>query len=261
MLLASSSLLGCLHHLAHGVLINCLAVLVDVVHPGRNGLGGRRVQAAAARHIQRRRTGTVYLMVKVDQADLAFFRGFDQDRAGPIAKDDAGCTVGVIDDRRHGVSADDQDLGVNSRLDQLGPHLQGIKKTRAGCGKVEAPGALGAELVLNQAGGRGEEHVRRDSGDDDDLYLAGRDAALGKATARRFNGHVTGRHPWLDQVALADAEALHDPFIRGVYQPFQIGVVEDARRHIGSQSADLGAPLMPADAIRCSMVFSVYSTA
>ncbi len=182
-------------------------------------------------------------MAKVDQPDLALFRGFDQDRTGAIAEDDAGRAVGVVDDRRHGVSADDQDLGVSSGLDQLGAHLQGVEKTGARRGKVEAPGAVGAELVLNQAGGRGEEHVGRNRGDNDHLYFAGRDASLGKAAARCFHGHVTGRHAWLDQVALADAEALHDPLVRSVYHGCQIGVVEDARRHIGSQSADLGAPL------------------
>jgi len=102
---------------------------------------------------------------------------------------------------------------------------------------------VGAKLILHQAGGRGEEHVGRNRGHNDHLYLAGHDASLGQAASRCFHCHVTGRHPRLDQVALADAKALHDPVVRRVYHGGQVGVAEDARRHIGSQSADLGAPL------------------
>ncbi len=182
-------------------------------------------------------------MTKVDQPDLALLRRFDQDRTGAIAEDDAGRTVGVVDDRRHRIRADHQNLGMNAGLNQLGPHLQGVEKTRARRGKVKTPGAVGTELVLHQAGGRGEEHVGRNRGHDDHLDLAGHDASLGKATPRCFHGHVTGRHARLDQVALADAKPLHDPLVRGVYHGRQVGVAEDAWRHIGSEGADFGAPL------------------
>ena len=182
-------------------------------------------------------------MTKVDQPDLALSGGFDQDRTGSIAKYDASGAIGVVNDRRHRVSADDQDLRLSAGFDQLGSHLQGIEKTGARRGKVEAPRAVGAELVLDQAGGRGEEHVGRDRSHDDHLNVAGHDASIGQAAARCFHRHVTGRHARLDQVALADAKALHDPFVRRVYHGCQVGIAKDARRHVGSQSANLGAPL------------------
>ena len=99
---------------------------------------------------------------------------------------------------------------------------------------------MGANLVLDQAGGRRKQHVWRYRGHDDHLYFAGRDASLRKAASRRFNSQIAGGHPWINQVTLPDPETLHDPLVGGVYHFCQIGVVKDARRHIGSQSADLG---------------------
>jgi hypothetical protein len=92
-------------------------------------------------------------MAKVDQPNLVLFCGLNQDRTGAIAENDASGAVGVVDDRRHRIGADDQDLGVRTRLDQLSAHLQGVKKTGASCGKVKSPGAVGTQLVLHQAGG------------------------------------------------------------------------------------------------------------
>ena len=180
-------------------------------------------------------------MAEVDQPDLTLFGRFDQDRTGAIAENDAGRAVGIVDDRRHGVRTDDQNLGVDPGLDQLGSHLKRVKKTGASCGKVEAPRTVGAELVLNQAGGGGEQHVGSYGGDDHHLHLVGLDPPLGKAAARCFDRHITGRHAGFHQVALANAQTLHDPLIGGVYHFCQIGIIEDARRHIGSQSADFGA--------------------
>ena len=126
-------------------------------------------------------------------------------------------------------------------LDQLRAHLKGINETGAGGGEVESPGALRAELVLHQAGGGGEEHVRRDGGDDDGLDFAGLDAAFGEAAFGGFDGHVAGGHALLYQVALADADAAVDPFVGGLDHFFEIVVGEQAGWNVGSQSADLGA--------------------
>jgi hypothetical protein len=100
---------------------------------------------------------------------------------------------------------------------------------------------VSAEFVLDQAGGGREEHVRSHGSDDHHFYFAGLDAPLGQAAARCFHGHIAGGHARFYQMALADTQALHDPLIGGVYQFCQIGIVQDARRHISSKSADFGA--------------------
>jgi hypothetical protein len=52
-------------------------------------------------------------------------------RAGAVAEDDAGCAVGVVDDRRHYVRADDHHFLVRSGLHELRAYLQGVDELRA----------------------------------------------------------------------------------------------------------------------------------
>ena len=153
-------------------------------------------------------------MPEVDEADLAFGAGLEQDRAGAVAEEDAGGAVGVVDDGAHDVGADDEDLFVRAGFDELGADLQGVGEAGAGGGEVEAPGAGGAELVLHEAGGGGEEHVGRDGGDDDGFDFGGLDAAGGEAAARGFDGEIAGGNALVDEMPLADAGALDDPLRR-----------------------------------------------
>ena len=48
-------------------------------------------------------------MQEVDQAERIVGRWFQQDRTCAVAKDDTGRTIGIVDDRRHNVHADDED--------------------------------------------------------------------------------------------------------------------------------------------------------
>src|SRR5271154_860404 len=89
---------GCLDHLADGVFVNCLPILVDIMHPGRDGLGGRGKVTSSGGHIERRSTGTINLVTKVDQPYFTLLGGLDQHCAGAISENDAGGAVGVIDD-------------------------------------------------------------------------------------------------------------------------------------------------------------------
>ena len=52
---------------------------------------------------------------------------------------------------------------------------------------------------------------------------------------------IAGGNALVDDMPLADADAGHDPFIVGVDHFFEVGIGEQARRHIRAQSADFGA--------------------
>ncbi len=221
-------------HLADGELVDGLAVLVDEVLLGVDrGVGGREA-AAAGRHVERDGTGAVDFVVEVDEADFAFFAGLEEDCAGAVAEDDAGGAVGVVDDGTHDVGADDEDFFVGAGFDELRAHLKGVGEAGAGGGEIETPGVGRAKLVLHQAGGGGEGHVRGDGGDDDGLDFGGVDAALGEADLCGFDGKIAGGNALVDEVTLTDAGALGDPLIVGGDHLFEVCVGEQAGRDVGA---------------------------
>ena len=69
----------------------------------------------------------------------------------------------------------------------------------------------------------------------------GFDAAFGERFLRRLHRKIAGRNPFVDEMTLADADALHDPLVIGVDNFFEIGVGEKAGRNVGAESADLNA--------------------
>ena len=56
---------------------------------------------------------------------------------------------------------------------------------------------------------------------------------------RRFRRQVARRHAGIDDVPLADAGALHDPLVGRLDHLLEIGVGQQARRHVGRQALDL----------------------
>ena len=69
---------------------------------------------------------------------------------------------------------------------------------------------------------------------------AGRQPRLLDRFERRFLPEVGRRDARIDDVALADAGSLEDPFVRGLDQLFEIGIGQQPRRHIGGQRGDPG---------------------
>ena len=63
--------------------------------------------------------------------------------------------------------------------------------------------------------------------------------ARSMAQHRRFLRQIGRRDAWIDDMALADSGALQDPVVGGIDEPLQIGIGEQARRHIGRQTLDL----------------------
>ena len=63
--------------------------------------------------------------------------------------------------------------------------------------------------------------------------------ALLDRLARRLRRQIARRHAGIDDVALADAGALHDPLVGRLDHLLEVGVGEHARRHVGGQALDL----------------------
>ena len=97
------------------------------------------------------------------------------------------------------------------------------------------------ELVLDQASGGGEKHVGRDRSHYDRVEIGRADAALGERLLCGLDRKIAGRNPLVDEMTLADADALHDPLVIGVDKFFEVGVGEKAGRNVGAESADLNA--------------------
>src|SRR5580704_19638538 len=76
-------------HFADGVLEDCAAVLVDVMHPLVNGFVARGMQAAASGHVQRTSSGPVDLVDEVDHSEAITIRRFEDDGASPVAENNA----------------------------------------------------------------------------------------------------------------------------------------------------------------------------
>ncbi len=64
--------------------------------------------------------------------------------------------------------------------------------------------------------------------------FAGGDAALLERDLRRFRSHVGRSHFRRGDVPLGDADALQDPFIRGVDQLLQILIGQQSGRRIAA---------------------------
>src|ERR1700691_536955 len=158
---------------AHGELEDLLAVLMNVVHFLVDGFMRGGIEAASAGHLQEASAGAVDFVDEIDQSYGIVFGGFEDYGARSVAEDHAGCTVGVIDDRRHYVGADDQDSLMSAGRDELRSRLDGVDEGGTGGGDIESPNAVRAQLVLNQAGGRGEKHVGRDRAYDDGVDVVG----------------------------------------------------------------------------------------
>ena len=238
---ASQHSLRRLRHLANRKLVNRLPILVHKMHLCCDRLRRRRMQAPAARHIQRRGTRSIDLMVVVDQSDLAVFARLQQHRTRAIAKDHASRPVRVVDDRAHHIRSNHQHLLVHPALNQLRPYLQRVRKTRARRRKIEPPRALRSNLVLHQASRRRKKHIRCHRSHDDHLNLARVDPPRLQAALRRCHRQIARPYARLHNMPFADASPLSDPLVVRRDHLLQVGVRQQLGRNIGPHGTDLCA--------------------
>ena len=70
----------------------------------------------------------------------------------------------------------------------------------------------------------------------------GCDAARRQALLRRLRAHVAHALSLGQHVPLADAGALHDPLVVGVYHFFEVLIGQNIGGNVGSERGNLGAP-------------------
>src|SRR3984893_6607365 len=225
--------------LAHGKLKDLLPILMDVVHFLVDRLMGGGMETAAGRHVEGAGAGAIDFMDEIDQAHRLVFRGLENGGSGPVAKNHAGSSVRVVDDRRHNVSADHHDALVRTGGDELCSGLERIQEGRAGGRKIKSPRSLGTQLGLYKAGSGGKQHVGGDGSYNDGVQIARRHAALRQRFLCGLDGKVTGGNTFVDNVAFADANARGDPFIRRADHFLEVGVGEKTRRDGSTEGADL----------------------
>ncbi len=136
----------------HRKLEHRLPVLLHVVEPLVDGVVRRRAEAAAARHAQRRAAAAVHLVTdEVDDADALAVRGRrDHAAPAPSPKMTQVGAIGVVDDARHHVGADDERvLRCAPVATMLARRRQRVGEAGAGRAQVEAPGVGGTDGVLH----------------------------------------------------------------------------------------------------------------
>ena len=208
-----------------------------------DGLVGSRQAAAAGGHFEEIAARAIHFADEIDepQVVLAIAGGLDQDSAGAVAEQDARGAVGIVDDAAHGIGADHEDLPVRAGGHQVRARGEAVDESGAGGDEIESPGATRADAVLHQAGGGGEEVVRRDRADDDGVELGRcpcRAAARAHLAASMAMSEVaiSGPAMWRSRIPVR----LHDPLVVGLDHLFEVLVGEHAGRSVAPQRADFG---------------------
>ena len=117
---------------------------------------------------------------------------------------------------------------------------QRIEEPRAGCGQVKAPRPRRAQLVLQQAGGGGEEHIRRNRGHDDGFHVGAIDPALRQRACGSLESQVRGGHALVHNVAFANPGALDDPLVGSLDHLLEVIIGQQPWRRERAQRGDLG---------------------
>lgn len=100
-------------------------------------------------------------------------RGFQHHGTGAITKQYAGGAVIEIQQTGKHFSSDHQRLVGRASLDHGVSDREGIHKTAAHGLNIKRRAAIRTQLVLQDAGGRGEYHVRRGRGHNDQVNVFG----------------------------------------------------------------------------------------
>ena len=191
-----------------------------------------RLTAAARRHAQGRPAAAVDFALEIDDRAVVLAGRRQHGRTGAVAEEHARRAVPVVDDARHHVGPDDEDVVVRAGRDELAAGRQCERERRAGRAQVESPRVARADLVLYQARRTREEHVRRHRADHDDLDVVGRESGSLNRLDRRFLAEIGRCDTGIDDVALADAGALKDPLVARIDHLFEVGVGQQPRRHV-----------------------------
>lgn len=182
--------------------------------------------------------------------------------AGAVAEQHAGAAIIPVQHARHDFGADHQrllgqaalDVGVGrgQRVDEAGAHGLHVKGLHAGQ----------SQLLLQDAGGAGKNHVGGGGGDDDQVDLALVDAGAGDGGLRRPQRQIAGLVPFVGNMARADAGTRDDPLVAG-FHPFgqlRIGKHLGRQEAAGAENAGIAHIFQFASASDCLRLSSCLAT-
>jgi hypothetical protein len=227
-------------HLGHGKLEHHLAVLFEEVLTPGDRLHAGRMQRPAGRHEQVVSSAAIHPVMKVQDPERRL-RRFQQHRTRAVAKENRRSAVQWIDDRAHEIRTDHNHPLMRAAGDQLGARRECVEEAGTGGRKIEAPGPGEVELILNETGGCGKEHVGGDGRHDDSVDVPRSELATGHEPANGFGAHRGGRLARSSDSALADAGAGDDPLVRGIETLRQLRVGQYSLRHVDGNAGDRGS--------------------
>ena len=233
---AREDALGAVHEQADGDLEDLVALHLGEMHPGVDGLPGRRMTRAAARHVQELPVLAVGIEIEIDDPPLVLGR-LEHRRPRGVGEEHARAPVGEVRDLRQGLGADAQNALVLPGLDELRADRQAVDRARARGEHVHRAGAPATEPVLDDVAGGREDHVRAGRADGDEFHVFRQEVRALERLLRRADGEVRRRLVLVGDAALADAGPLDDPRVVGLDHLLEIGVGQDP---LGRVRADPG---------------------
>src|SRR5436853_1225802 len=96
----------------HGKLEDVLAVLLHVVQPLIDGFMRGGTETSPRRQTERKAPAAIDIVLEIDDTDTIVVGCLYDSRAGAIAEQHAGRTIGVVDDAGHDISTDDQRMAA-----------------------------------------------------------------------------------------------------------------------------------------------------
>ena len=160
---------------------------------------------------------------------------------GPVAEQDAGAAVRVVQEPGQQLRADDQRVLRHAGRDVGARGRVRVDEPGAGGRDVERGGLRVADGLLDERRRRGHPVVRRERGQDDQVDVVGLEArGVDRAQRRRPRAMEAVVSLRRRHAPLADAGAGDDPLVGGVDHPLEVGVGE----HLGGGVA---APAREAD--------------
>ena len=158
---------------------------------------------------------------------------------GPIAKKNAGRTVRPVQFSGHHFSRHQQNYRIGVSLGGIVCKLQCIHKTGAGRIAVKGHYSFNSQLVDKHAGSGGAKRIRGGCGYihmGDFIKPAPRVLKCGK---RSVIGQIGSDLILRRHAAALDSGAACNPFVRSVYQFFQISIVDNFLWGINTQSVNI----------------------
>ena len=124
---------------------------------------------------------------------------------------------------------------------KLRSHLGGIEKSGAGDRHIEAPGALGADSILDKTGCGRQHHIRRYRSHDDKVDSGRIDSGLIYYLLGRFGSQIRSSHTFIDDMPGENTGTLYDPVIGGFHHLLKVLISQKTRWNSHPHGCYLGS--------------------